>query len=114
VYKILETKTKNHKGKFLPPAKIISFKNKNKSPEKVKRRYRPGVLALKEIRRYQKTTELLLRTLPFQRLVREITQQFKADFRYQVGALQCLQEATEAYIIGLFEDTNLCAIHAKR
>jgi len=101
-----------HKGKYLPPSKIISFKNK--SPEKTKKRYRPGVVALKEIRRYQKTTELLLRTLPFQRLVREITQQFKADFRYQVAALQCLQEATEAYIIGLFEDTNLCAIHAKR
>ena len=117
VYKILETKTKTLKGrgKQLPPigrSKIIEFKKK--SPEKVKKRYRPGVLALKEIRRYQKTTELLLRTLPFQRLVREITQQFKRDFRYQVSALQCLQEATEAYVIGLFEDTNLCAIHAKR
>lgn len=115
VYKILETKTKELKkrGKYLPP-KVIAFKNNNKSPEKVKKRYRPGVLALKEIRRYQKTTELLIRTLPFQRLVREITQQFKRDFRYQASALSCLQEATEAYITGLFEDTNLCAIHGKR
>ena len=103
------------KGKQLPPIGRIAFKNQSSSPEKkAKKRYRPGVLALKEIRRYQKTTELLLKTLPFQRLVREITQQFKRDFRYQACALQCLQEATEAYIIGLFEDTNLCAIHAKR
>ena len=114
VYKILETKTKT-KGKILPPIGRSKYlAHKEKSAEKVKRRYRPGVLALKEIRRYQKSTELLLRTLPFQRLVREITQQFKRDFRYQASALQCLQEATEAYIIGLFEDTNLCAIHAKR
>lgn len=115
VYKILETKTKESKkrGKILP-SKIIGFKNNNKLTEKVKKRYRPGVLALKEIRRYQKTTEMLLSTLPFQRLVREITQQFKRDFRYQASALSCLQEATEAYIIGLFEDTNLCAIHGKR
>ncbi|KAL7040137.1 hypothetical protein ACKWTF_000284 [Chironomus riparius] len=115
VYKILETKTKvlKNRGKQLPPIGRIAFKQ-NKSQEKVKKRYRPGVLALKEIRRYQKTTELLLKTLPFQRLVREITQQFKRDFRYQACALQCLQEATEAYIVGLFEDTNLCAIHGKR
>lgn len=46
--------------------------------------------------------------------VREVAQKFKHDFRFQAGALSCLQEASEAYIIGLFEDTNLCAIHAKR
>lgn len=114
VYKILETKNKalKTKGKYLPPVGKAKLLTKKDTPQK--KRYRPGVLALKEIRRYQKTTELLIRVLPFQRLVREITQQFKRDYRYQVGALQCLQEASEAYIIGLFEDTNLCAIHAKR
>ncbi|ETE73076.1 Histone H4 type VIII, partial [Ophiophagus hannah] len=74
------------------------------------------VYALKrqEIRRYQKSTELLIRKLPFQRLVREIAQDFKTDLRFQSSAVMALQEASEAYLVGLFEDTNLCAIHAKR
>jgi len=77
-------------------------------------RYRPGTVALREIRRYQKSTELLVRKLPFQRLVREIAQDFKSDLRFQGSAVLALQEASEAYLVGLFEDTNLCAIHAKR
>ena len=76
--------------------------------------YRPGTVALREIRRYQKTTELLIRKLPFSRLVREIAQDFKTNLRFQAQAIGALQEAAEAYLIGLFEDTNLCAIHAKR
>ncbi|KAH0725806.1 hypothetical protein KY284_001671 [Solanum tuberosum] len=67
-----------------------------------------------EIRKYQKSTELLIRKLPFQRLVREIAQDFKTDLRFQSSAVAALQEAAEAYLVGLFEDTNLCAIHAKR
>eukprot|EP00095_Tigriopus_kingsejongensis_P006511 snap_masked-scaffold172_size289735-processed-gene-0.0 protein:Tk06511 transcript:snap_masked-scaffold172_size289735-processed-gene-0.0-mRNA-1 annotation:"PREDICTED: uncharacterized protein LOC103459387" len=67
-----------------------------------------------QIRRYQKSTELLIRKLPFQRLVREIAQDFKTDLRFQSSAVMALQEASEAYLVGLFEDTNLCAIHAKR
>ncbi|KAK6045869.1 core histone H2A/H2B/H3/H4, partial [Cooperia oncophora] len=62
----------------------------------------------------QKSTELLIRKLPFQRLVREIAQDFKTDLRFQSSAVMALQEASEAYLVGLFEDTNLCAIHAKR
>ena len=77
-------------------------------------RYRPGTVALREIRKYQKSTELLIRKLPFQRLVREIAQDFKADLRFQSKAIIALQEAAESYLIGLLEDTNLCAIHAKR
>jgi histone H3 len=77
-------------------------------------RYRPGTVALREIRRYQKGSELLLRKLPFQRLVREIAQDFKDNLRFQSTAIQALQEASEAYLVGLFQDTNLCAIHAKR
>ncbi|PFX29521.1 histone H3 [Stylophora pistillata] len=77
-------------------------------------RYRPGTVALREIRRYQKSTELLIRKLPFQRLIREIAQDFKTDLRFQSSAVLALQEAAEAYLVGLFEDTNLCAIHAKR
>lgn len=77
-------------------------------------RYRPGTVALREIRKYQKSTDLLLRRLPFQRLVREIAQDFKNDLRFQSTAILALQEASEAYLVSLFEDTNLCAIHAKR
>ena len=77
-------------------------------------RYRPQVCCLREIRKYQKSTELLIRKLPFQRLVREIAQDFKTDLRFQSTAILALQEASEAYLVGLFEDTNLCAIHAKR
>ena len=77
-------------------------------------RYRPGTVALREIRRYQKTAELLIRKLPFSRLVREVTQDFKTDLRFQAQAIMALQEAAEAYLVGLFDDTNLCAIHAKR
>ena len=77
-------------------------------------RYRPGTVALREIRRFQKTHNLLIRRIPFQRLVREIAQDFKTDLRFQGSAVLALQEASEAYIVGLFEDTNLCAIHANR
>ncbi|KAG5642541.1 hypothetical protein DXG03_002579 [Asterophora parasitica] len=77
-------------------------------------RFRPGTVALREIRRYQKSTELLIRKLPFQRLVREIAQDFKTDLRFQSSAVMALQEAAEAYLVSLFEDTNLAAIHAKR
>ena len=81
---------------------------------KRKHRYRPGTVALREIRRYQKSTDLLIRI----RLVREIVQDIRGDsgcdLRVQSTAFLALQEAAEAYLIGLFEDTNLCAIHAKR
>ena len=75
-------------------------------------RFRPGTTALREIRRYQKNTELLIRKLPFQRLVREVAQDFAVDIRFQSHAIMALQEASEAYLTSLFEDTNLCAIHA--
>ena len=77
-------------------------------------RFRPGTVALREIRRYQKNTDLLIKKLPFNRLVREITQDFKTDIKFQKSAVVALQEASEAYLVGLFEDTNLVAIHAKR
>ena len=77
-------------------------------------RFRPGTVALREIRKYQKSTELLIRKLPFQRLVREIAQDYKCDLQFQSTALLALQEAAEAYLVGLMEDTQLCAIHAKR
>jgi len=83
-------------------------------------RFRPGTVALREIRKYQKSTDLLLRKLPFARLVREIALDFSfledggIGLRWQSSALLALQEATEAFMVHLFEDANLCAIHAKR
>lgn len=82
-----------------------------------KRRYKPGTVALREIRRYQNSTKLLMLKLPFARLVREIGMDFRpqgSEFRWQSQAIQALQEAAEAYMVYLFEDANLCAIHAKR
>ena len=78
------------------------------------RRYRPGTVALREIRRYQKSLELLIQRMPFQRLVREIAQVHNPYVHFQSGAILALQESVEAYLVGLLEDSNLCAIHAKR
>ena len=112
-----QTARKSTGGKA--PRKALATKAARKSAPatggvKKPHRYRPGTVALREIRRYQTSTELLLRKLPFQRLVREIAQDFKSDLRFQSSAIMALQEASEAYLVGLFEDTNLCAIHAKR
>ena len=80
-----------------------------------KRRYRPGERALREIRFYQRNTDLLIRRLPFARLVREVqTYFFRKPYRWQAEAMVALQEAAEAHLVGLFEDANLCTIHAKR
>lgn len=80
-----------------------------------KRRMRPGEKALREIRQYQSSTSLLLRRLPFARLVREIQHGLtRQPYRWQGSAILALQEASEAHLVGLFEDSNLCAIHGKR
>ena len=112
-----QTARKSTGGKA--PRKQLATKAARKSAPatggvKKPHRYRPGTVALREIRRYQQSTELLIRKRPFQRLVREIAQDFKTDLRFQSSAVMALQEASEAYLVGLFEDTNLCAIHAKR
>ncbi|CAL4096288.1 unnamed protein product, partial [Meganyctiphanes norvegica] len=101
------------------PTKIRPFACKSSSkpaskPMTRKRRFRPGTLALKEIRHYQRSTENLIPKVSFQRLVREITSSFQTQFKIQSKALGALQEGAEAFIVGLFEDTNLCCIHANR
>ena len=91
-------------------------------PTKKPRRYHPGTIALWEIRRYQFGTELLIRKAPFSRLVREITDDIQKGLdkdrdrvdRWTGEALGALQEASEAYITTLFEDSNIATIHAKR
>ena len=83
-------------------------------PPRKPHRFRPGTVALREIRRYQKSTDLLIRKLPFQRLVREIAQNIKTDIRFQASAVLALQESAESYLVGVFEDANACCLHAKR
>jgi len=105
-----------------PPQQPSAAGSSRGAGPKAKRRFRPGTVALREIRKYQKSTDLLIQKLPFSRVVREITLEMttdlnspnRADLRWQSSALLALQEATEAYLVHLFEDANLCAIHAKR
>ncbi|XP_068520380.1 histone H3-like centromeric protein A [Anas acuta] len=86
------------------------------SPPRRRRRYRPGQLALREIRKYQSTTNLLLRRQPFCRVVREICLLFTrgVDYQWQAMALLALQEAAEAFLVRLLEDAYLCSLHARR
>ncbi|KAL9682255.1 hypothetical protein QQ045_014050 [Rhodiola kirilowii] len=103
-----QTARKSTGGKA--PRKQLATKAARKSAPttggvKKPHRYRPKTVALREIRKYQKSTQLLIRKLPFKRLT---------DLRFQIHAVLALQEAAEAYLVGLFEDTYLCAILAKR
>ncbi|KAI3438399.1 hypothetical protein D9Q98_000831 [Chlorella vulgaris] len=107
------------------PAKRAASKSaskKRKSPLKAQaaaakkpHRFRPGTVALREIRKYQRSTSLLIRKMPFARLAREITNNVAPEpFRWTAEGLLALQEATEDFVVHLLEDCNLCAIHAKR
>ena len=78
------------------------------------RRFRPGTVALREIRKYQKSTELLIRKLPFQRLVREVATKMCPSLRFQSTAILALQEASESFLVTMFEDVNVCCLHAGR
>lgn len=117
-----KTKNSGGRGKGLVGGK----KSRRKSSEPQRRanqgarphRYRPGTRALQEIRKYQRNTSLLIRKLPFARLVREIANDHFArpgmEFRWQGSAIEALQEAAEDHLVHLFEDSNLCALHARR
>ncbi len=112
-----QTARKSTGGKA--PRKMLATKAARKTEPhsggvKKPHKYRPGTVALREIRKYQKTTNLLLRKLPFSRLVREVSQGFRSDIRWQASAMQGIQEITEAFIIGLLQNANLGCIHAKR
>ena len=77
------------------------------------RRFRPGTVALRQIKKYQKSTELLIRKLPFQRLVKEVVvQMFQTQYRFQSTALLALQEASEEFLVRMFEMFNHIALHS--
>jgi histone H3/H4 len=103
----------NRGAKTLPPGHAGDGKKVSKGFVKP-RRFRPGTVALREIRRYQKSTDLLIRKLPFQRLVREVAHDFNTNMRFQDAALNCLQEAVEAEVVVNMENGNLAAIHSGR
>ena len=117
--RIVQTARKSTNGKI--PRKSLGAKAARKSTPTIdsegaknQHRYRPGTVALREIRKYQRSSDRIMRKLPFQRLVREIASELNfAHLRFQSSAIECLQEASEAYLVGLFEDANLCAIHSK-
>ncbi|KIV80462.1 hypothetical protein PV11_07960 [Exophiala sideris] len=106
------------KAKVARKAPTSASRTKAKWPARTKKsganRYKRDTVALREIRRYQMHAGLLIGKKPFHRLVREISQDYKSDLRFQTSAMGALQESAEAYIVSMFEDTNLCAIHAKR
>lgn len=77
-------------------------------------RWKPGTVALRQVKRLQKSTELLVARAPFSRLVREIAESHKAGLRFQSSAVAAIQEATEAFVISLLSDANLTALHANR
>ena len=97
---------------------LMARKHPRKAVGKVKKphRYRPGTVALRQIRKYQKSTELLIRKLPFQRLVKEVVRELfpTESYRFQSTAVLALQEASESFLVSMFDDVNCIAIHGKR
>ncbi|OQD78133.1 hypothetical protein PENDEC_c001G01090 [Penicillium decumbens] len=111
--------TASPRGKKVAGKRPSNVQPGDPTPQGRRRRYKPGTVALKEIRRYQRSYDLLIAKLPFARLVREVALDLLpadvgSELRWQSHAIQALQEAAEAFLVHLFEDTNLCAIHAKR
>ena len=105
------TRTKN----ILTTGPVKQPRHPPKGKIRKKRRFRPGTIALRQIRKYQKSTELLIRKLPFQRLLREVVYEMKKkDYRFQSTAILAMQEAAEAFLIRMFEQCNHIAIHGKR
>ena len=105
------TRTKN----ILTTGPVKQPRHPPKGKISKKRRFRPGTVALRQIRKYQKSTELLIRKLPFQRLLREVVYEMKKkDYRFQSTAILAMQEAAEAFLVRMFEQCNHIAIHGKR
>ena len=118
-------KTRKTKGTSKAPCQQLAMKATHKNaggggngrsggPKIKKPHVNYAIIAMREICRYQKSVDLLIPLLPFQRLVWEIAQDFKMDLRFQSAAILALQEAAEAWLVGLFESANLCCIHRGR
>ena len=101
--------SKSQKGKS-----SSNVKRASQEPEVRKRRARPGAKALREIKQYQRSGDNVIAKAPLRRLIKEISNRISPDARYSLGAIGAIQECIEGYMVSLFEDTNLCAIHARR
>ncbi|KAG5021756.1 hypothetical protein JHK85_018098 [Glycine max] len=106
-------------GSLNPMARVkhtpASRKSEPEAQGRKKRRNRSGTVALREIRHFQRSCELLIPAAPFIRCVKQITNQFSTEVsRWTPEAVVALQEAAEEYLVHLFEDGMLCAIHARR
>ncbi|KAK8383925.1 hypothetical protein O3P69_015988 [Scylla paramamosain] len=108
------TPTKRRRSSLYPRKKSSKGPNKSGNTPARRHRFRPGTVALKEIRHYQRTWNTLIPKLSFSRLVREILGEYRSDLRIQSLALQALQESAEVFLTGLLERANLCSIHARR
>ncbi|CAD2218840.1 histone H3 [Angomonas deanei] len=91
-----------------------NIKNETQKQIKKAHRWRPGTVALREVRKYQKSTNLLIAKAPFRRLVKEVSMNFKTSMRVSAGALEALQESTENYLTSILSDAYLCTVHARR
>ena len=108
-------RTKVTSRQLVGDGKQVSRKKPPQGRVRRKRRFRPGTVALREIRKYQKSTELLIRKIPFQRLVREIVYRTQGqDYRFQSTALLALQESAEDFLVNMFDQCNQIAIHGRR
>ena len=111
----LQAAKKNMKGVQKPGKSSQGVKKTTQEgTEKAKRRTRPGAKALREIKMYQRSTDTLLPRAALQRVIKEITAKYYPEARYSYGAIDAVQQCVESYMVGLFEDTQLCAVHAKR
>jgi len=112
-----ETGNKTAKKSVAPKAGKKAVKSASGSSStgvKKVHRFRPGTVALRQIAKMQKSTDLLLRKAPFQRLVREVATSQKEGLRFAASAIAAIQEATESYVVSLLSDANLCALHTRR
>lgn len=101
-------------SKALKKASVSKAAAEGEKKERKPHRWRSGTVALREIKQYQKSTDNLIQRLPFQRLVREITQKYQEELRFQASALSAIQESCEAYLTQLLSDSNTVAIQAGR
>ena len=109
-----QTATKSSAKRALGTKKAKKSTGGASSGMKKSFRWRPGTVALREVRRLQKSTEALVAKAPFARLVREVAETHKAGLRFQASAIAAIQEATEAHVVSLLSDSNLSALHAGR
>lgn len=111
--RVKQTQSKST-GKAGKKSAAPKAKNAAVGAERKKIRFKPGTVALRQIRKLQKTTDTQIPALAFQRLVREIAQEYRADLRFSKAGMESLQEAAEAFLVDVYGDANLLTIHRNK